>query len=77
MRLRALPLGVAASAFIEAHETIIVVELNHDGQMCQLLRLHCLAQATQIRSLAHSDGLPLTAEFVAKAIANTCNEVQL
>ena len=77
MRLRALPLGVAASAFIEAHETIIVVELNHDGQMCQLLRLHCLAQATQIRSLAHSDGLPLTAEFVAKAIANMCNEVQL
>jgi 2-oxoglutarate ferredoxin oxidoreductase subunit alpha len=69
MRVRALPLGEPARIFIESHPRIIVVELNHDGQLRQLLQLHCPAQAARIQSVAYNDGLPLTAQFVAERIA--------
>jgi 2-oxoglutarate ferredoxin oxidoreductase subunit alpha len=68
MRVRALPLGEPARIFVEAHPRIIVVELNHDGQLRQLLQLHCPAHAARIESVAYNDGLPLTAEFVAGRI---------
>lgn len=68
MRIRALPLGEPAQAFVAAHQRVVVVELNHDGQMRQLLQLHCPVQAARIQSIAFNDGLPLTATFVADAI---------
>jgi 2-oxoglutarate/2-oxoacid ferredoxin oxidoreductase subunit alpha len=68
MRLRALPLNEVVSTFVAEHEHIVVVELNHDGQMAQLLRLHCPERAAAIKSLAYNDGLPFTAEFVAQGI---------
>jgi 2-oxoglutarate ferredoxin oxidoreductase subunit alpha len=68
MRVRALPLGAPASDFIAAHPRVVVVELNHDGQLRQLLQLHCPAHAARIQSVAFNDGLPLTAEFVAGRI---------
>jgi len=69
LRLRALPLGEPTRAFVARHERCVVVELNQDGQMRDLLRLHCPEYATRLLSVAHSDGLPLTAECVAEAIA--------
>ncbi|MDQ2808825.1 MAG: 2-oxoacid:acceptor oxidoreductase subunit alpha [Chloroflexota bacterium] len=68
MRLRALPLNETVREFIAAHEVVYVVELNFDGQMRQLLQLHCPEHAAQLRSVAHCDGLPLTARFVTEAI---------
>ena len=68
MRLRALPLNETVREFIAAHEVVYVVELNFDGQMRQLLQLHCPEQAARLRSVAHCDGLPLTARFVTEAI---------
>jgi 2-oxoglutarate ferredoxin oxidoreductase subunit alpha len=68
MRVRALPLGEPARIFVEAHPRVIVVELNHDGQLRQLLQLHCPEHAARIQSVAYNDGLPLTAEFVAGRI---------
>ena len=68
MRLRALPLNETVREFIAAHEVVYVVELNYDGQMRQLLQLHCPEQAARLRSIAHCDGLPLTARFVTEAI---------
>ncbi len=68
LRLRALPLEDTLREFIESHERVYVVELNHDGQMCQLVRLHVPEHAARVRSVAHCDGLPLTATFVAGAI---------
>ena len=49
-------------------ERVYVVELNFDGQMCSLVRLHAPEHAAHIRSIAHCDGLPLTARFVTEAI---------
>jgi 2-oxoglutarate ferredoxin oxidoreductase subunit alpha len=54
--------------FVEEHDVIYVVELNFDGQMRQLIQLYMPERATSIRSVAHCDGLPLTARFVAEAI---------
>ncbi|MBX0327272.1 2-oxoacid:acceptor oxidoreductase subunit alpha [Oscillochloris sp. ZM17-4] len=68
MRVRALPLGEPARAFVEDHARVIVVELNHDGQLRQLLQLHCPAHAARIQSVAFNDGLPLTAPFVSEKI---------
>ncbi len=68
MRLRALPLGEAASAFIDRYERVYVVELNQDGQMHQLLQLHAPEQAVRLRSVRICNGLPLTAKFVTEGI---------
>ncbi len=73
MRLRALPLGEEVSLFIAEHERIYVVELNYDGQMHKLLQLHTPEYATRLRSVAHCDGLPLTARFVCDAILSREN----
>ncbi len=68
LRVRALPMGEAVREFVAAHQHCVVVELNQDGQLRQLLQLHCPAQAAQLLSVAHGDGMPLTAPFVAEAI---------
>lgn len=69
LRLRALPLEATTVDFAARHDLVVVVELNQDGQMCQLVRLHCPERAALVRSVAYCDGLPLTAPFVADAIA--------
>jgi 2-oxoglutarate ferredoxin oxidoreductase subunit alpha len=67
-RLRALPLTNPVREFIAAHDRIYVVELNSDAQMAQLLQLHAPELATRIRPCNHSDGLPLTARWIAEAV---------
>jgi 2-oxoglutarate ferredoxin oxidoreductase subunit alpha len=69
MRVRAMPLGEPAREFVARHRVCVVVELNQDGQLRQLLQLHCPEHATKLLSVAHGDGLPLTAEFVAARVA--------
>lgn len=67
-RVRALPLEASLHAFIAAHETVYVVEMNQDGQMHQLCQLHAPEYATRLRSVRLCDGLPLTARFVSDAV---------
>lgn len=68
IRLRALPLEDTLIDFVKAHKRLYVVELNTDAQMRSLVQLHLPERAADIRSVAHLDGLPLTAQFVADAI---------
>jgi 2-oxoglutarate ferredoxin oxidoreductase subunit alpha len=68
LRLRALPLGQAASDFIAKYERVYVVEMNQDGQMLQLLQLHAPAYAAKIKSVRNCNGLPLSARFVVESI---------
>lgn len=68
MRLRALPLGEEVAQFVAKYERVYVVELNHDGQMQQLLQLHTPEYATRLISVAYSDGLPLTPRYVTERI---------
>lgn len=64
-RLRALPPGAEVRAFVEAHDVVVVLELNHDAQVFRILAGEFPDLAPRLRSLAYLDGLPLTAAFVA------------
>lgn len=64
MRLRALPIGPEVRSFIEAHERVVVMEMNRDGQLAAILRAELPDLAPRIASVAYLDGMPLTAQFV-------------
>jgi len=64
LRLRALPIGNEVRAFIEAHERVVVIEMNRDGQLAAILRAELPDLASRIASVAFLDGLPFTADFV-------------
>ena len=63
-----MPFTAEVVKFIEQHDRIYVVELNRDGQMHQLLELETPQNASKIISLAHIDGLPLSAEWVVNGL---------
>ena len=68
LRVRALPLEAMTRAFVEKYDRVYVAELNQDGQMHQLVRLHVPERAAQIRSVRICDGLPMSARFVTESI---------
>ncbi|HIP73379.1 MAG TPA: 2-oxoacid:acceptor oxidoreductase subunit alpha, partial [Anaerolineae bacterium] len=68
MRLRALPVNDEVRSFIEKYERVYVIELNRDGQLHAILQSELSDLATRLISLAHLDGMPLTARWVVEAI---------
>ncbi|MBW6464918.1 MAG: 2-oxoacid:acceptor oxidoreductase subunit alpha [Brevefilum sp.] len=68
MRVRALPFSSEVQKFIEAHQQNYVLELNRDGQLHQLLVLHYCDMTDRLTSLSYIDGLPMTAEWIIKAV---------
>jgi 2-oxoglutarate ferredoxin oxidoreductase subunit alpha len=68
LRLRAVPFADEVGAFFAAHPVNWVVELNSDGQMHSLLKIDFAEHAGVMRSLAHNDGLPLTAQRVVDTV---------
>jgi 2-oxoglutarate ferredoxin oxidoreductase subunit alpha len=69
MRLRALPINDEVRDFVAKHDRIYVVELNRDGQMYKILITEMPDMALKLHSLAHLDGMPLTARWVVEAIS--------
>ncbi len=69
MRVRALPFHEEVGDFLARHRVVYVVEANRDGQMAMLLRMAYPRWADRVRSVARTDGLPLTAAFIADGIA--------
>ncbi len=65
MRLRALPCGEEVRRYLEAHERVVVVEMNRDGQLAEILRAEYPQLAPRIASIAFLDGMPFTADFVS------------
>ena len=68
MRIRSVPFSRGVERFISEHERCYVVELNQMGQLKQLLTLDYPENATNLRGLAHVDGLPLTAKWIKENI---------
>ncbi len=64
LRVRAVPFTSEVGDFIRQHAQVYVVEMNRDGQLNQLLTLEYPELATRLRSVAYTDGLPLTAQYV-------------
>lgn len=69
LRLRAVPFTQDVDDFIESHEKIFVVEMNQTGQMCQILRMNYPRFADRFFSVAHCDGLPLSARWIKGQIS--------
>jgi len=68
MRLRALPINDEVRDFVAKHDRVYVVELNRDGQMHKILSTEMPDMALKLHSLAHLDGMPLTARWVVEAL---------
>ena len=69
MRLRAVPFADEVAEFIEKHERLYVIEMNTDGQMCQLLQLNDPKHATKLVKLTHNNGLPLSARWITESVS--------
>jgi 2-oxoglutarate ferredoxin oxidoreductase subunit alpha len=69
MRLRAFPFPEAVTDFINAYDQVFLVEQNRDAQMRSLLVNECGIDPARFVSVLHFDGTPITARFIASAIA--------
>jgi 2-oxoglutarate ferredoxin oxidoreductase subunit alpha len=70
MRIRAFPFADAVADFIDAHERIFVVEQNRDAQLRALLVNEAEIAPKKLTKILHYDGTPITARFIAGAIAD-------
>ena len=69
LRVRAFPFGDEIAKFIAAHPTVFVVEQNRDGQMRTMLVNELGIDPARLVPVLHYDGTPITARFIAAAIA--------
>ncbi len=67
-RVRAFPFGAEVEAFLDAHETVFVVEQNRDAQMRTLLMAECDAPPSKLVSVLNFDGSPITAQTIAGGV---------
>jgi 2-oxoglutarate/2-oxoacid ferredoxin oxidoreductase subunit alpha len=69
LRLRAYPFPDSVADFIAAHERVFVVEQNRDAQMRSLIVNDLEIDPKRLVKVLHFDGTPITARFIAGAIA--------
>jgi 2-oxoglutarate ferredoxin oxidoreductase subunit alpha len=67
-RLRALPVGPEAAAWVRRHERIYVVEQNRDAQLVTILRDEFPEIAARFVPVRQYDGLPLDATTVVEGV---------
>ena len=68
LQMRAIPFTEEVTEFIYNHERSYVVEMNRDGQLHQILSLEYAPVCAKLTSVAHLDGLSMTARFVEDRI---------
>ena len=70
LRVRGFPFSHEVTRFIEDHEQVFVVEQNRDSQLRSLLLVECNLDPAHLVPIVHYDGTPITARFIAGAIAD-------
>jgi 2-oxoglutarate ferredoxin oxidoreductase subunit alpha len=68
LRIRAFPFGAEVERFLADHKTIFVVEQNRDAQLKSLLTLETAVLKSQLRSLLHYSGLPVSSKFIVDGV---------
>jgi 2-oxoglutarate ferredoxin oxidoreductase subunit alpha len=68
LRLKGFPFSPELKAFCDAHDRIFVIEQNRDAQMRSLLMVEAEIPGDKLIATLSYDGMPLTAQFVHKAI---------
>ena len=70
MRVRGFPFADEVFEFIAAHDQVFVVEQNRDGQLRTLIMNEGGVDPAKLTAVLHYDGTPITARFIAGAIAD-------
>jgi 2-oxoglutarate ferredoxin oxidoreductase subunit alpha len=70
MRVRGFPFHDDVFAFVREHERVFVVEQNRDAQLRTLLIVEGELDPAKLVRVLHFDGTPITARFIAGAIAD-------
>ena len=68
LRLLSFPFHHEVKDFISSSEQVFVVEQNRDGQMKDLLHLGVPGSESKLKSIAHSTGWPLDADYVVNQL---------
>jgi 2-oxoglutarate ferredoxin oxidoreductase subunit alpha len=68
LRLRAYPLSRDVADFVDAHDSVFLVEQNRDGQLRMLLVNDLGVDPGKIVPVLHYDGTPITARFITDTI---------
>ncbi len=76
LRVRAFPFPESVREFIDAHESVFVIEQNRDGQLRSLLINEFGIDPARLVAVLHYDGTPITARFIADAIAARVRPVE-
>ncbi|MBN8888987.1 MAG: ferredoxin oxidoreductase [Rhodospirillales bacterium 70-18] len=71
LRVRAFPFGEEVMNFVAGHSHVFVVEQNRDAQLRTLLINEGEIDPKRLVRVLHFDGSPITARFIAAAIART------
>ena len=69
MRVRGFPFASLVDDFVAAHDKVFVVEQNRDAQLRTLLLAENHMNPDKLVPVLHYDGSPVTARFIAHAIA--------
>jgi 2-oxoglutarate ferredoxin oxidoreductase subunit alpha len=69
LRVRAFPFAGEVAAFVEAHETVFVVEQNRDAQLRTLLMVEEAIDPAKLVPVLNYDGSPITARFITEQIS--------
>jgi len=69
LRVLAFPFPDSVRAFIDAHESVFVIEQNRDAQLRSLLVNEFGIDPARLLAVLHYDGTPITARFIAGAIS--------
>jgi 2-oxoglutarate ferredoxin oxidoreductase subunit alpha len=69
LRVRAFPFADSVAGFIAAHDQVFVVEQNRDAQLRSMLVNEFGIDPARLVPVLHYDGTPITARFIAGAIA--------
>jgi 2-oxoglutarate ferredoxin oxidoreductase subunit alpha len=77
LRLRAFPFHHTVDDFIADHDSVFVVEQNRDAQMRSLIVNECGIDPARLIPVLHYDGTPITARFIAGAIGERLDALQI
>ena len=69
LRIRAFPFPESVRQFVLSHERVFVIEQNRDAQLRALLINEFDLNPAHVVKILHYDGTPITARFIARAIA--------
>src|ERR1700716_2189006 len=77
LRIRAFPFHSSVASFIADHDFVYVVEQNRDAQLRSLIVNENGIDPVRLVPILHYDGTPITARFIASAIADHQDQLKL